>query len=361
LSSLDIVILSESKDIAHEETMTVGFMRSTKQIKQRIKSVKNTAQITKAMEVVSATKMRKSQEFAIRARPYAVASLEMLKNLLSRTPILPPLLTQREIKKSALLVVTSDKGLAGAFNANILKKAEAWVQHKKMKRASYILIAVGKKARDYFERRGEPIHPVRSQSRHDVGTADPQADRTSNGVQESFVGFGDYSTLKETLPVAQTVLQEFLLGIFDEVEAVYTNFRSTLRQEAVVKKILPVTEQGIEEIVEGILPERGKYTEAGITNHESRIRYNYEYKFEPSASEILEALVPQLIRMHIHHIILESNASEHSARMIAMKNASDSAKEIINDLTLSFNKARQSSITQELTEITAGKEALENL
>lgn len=112
-------------------------MSSTKQIKQRIKSVKNTAQITKAMEVVSATKMRKSQEFAIRARPYAVASLEMLKNMFSRTPALPPLLRKREVKKSTLLVVTSDKGLAGAFNANVLKRTEKWIVDKKLSKSNF--------------------------------------------------------------------------------------------------------------------------------------------------------------------------------------------------------------------------------
>lgn len=307
-------------------------MPSTKSIKQRIKSVKNTSQITKAMEVVSATKMRKAQEFAVRARPYAAASLELLRNLLSRTPALPPLLTARPVKTPVLLVVTSDKGLAGAFNANILKKAEAWAEDKKRLGASYSLVAVGKKAKDYFERRGHPI-------------------------QESFWGFGDYSTLEQTLPVAQTILDGFLFRAFDEVEVVYTSFRTTLQQEAVLKKVLPVTKEGIEEMVKGILPERGRF--AVTSNQLPVTSYTYEYKFEPSPAEILNELVPQLLRMHVHHMILESNASEHSARMVAMKSASDNAKELITDLTLVFNKARQAGITRELTEITAGAEAME--
>ena len=304
-------------------------MPSTKVIKQRIKSVKNTAQITKAMEVVSATKMRKAQGFALSARPYAVASLEMLKNLLARTPVLPPLLQKRVVKKSALLVVTSDKGLAGAFNANVLRKAEALVRRKN----DTALITVGKKAKEYFERR-------------------------NISILKSFWGFGDYSGLQETLPVANTVMEGFLRGDFDEVEAIYTNFRTTLRQVAAVKKILPVSEEGIREAVISILPEYGKFA---ALEGKPRIRdiYSYEYKFEPFASEILTALVPQLIRMHIHQLILESNASEHSARMVAMKNASDNANELISDLTLVFNKARQAGITGELAEITAGKEALE--
>lgn len=308
-------------------------MESTKSIKRRIRSVKNTAQITKAMEVVSATKMRKSQVFALKARPYALASLEILTNLLERTPILPPLLQKRQIHASALLVVTSDKGLAGAFNSNVIKRAEAWIQDKQNKAKPFALVSVGKKSRDYFDRR-------------------------EIGIWASFSGFGDYSTLAETLPVAETIITGFLSETWDEVEAVYTNFKTTLKQETVLKKILPVTEEGIEEIVKTILPERGKFAKP-TTYNLIPTTYNYEYKFEPSAEEILNALVPQLIRMHVHHIILESNASEHSARMVAMKSASDNATELISELSLSYNKARQAGITRELTEITAGKEVLE--
>lgn len=313
-------------------------MSSSKILKQRIKSVRNTSQITKAMEVVSATKMRKSQGFALNARPYAAASLEMLKNLLSRTPILPPLLQPREVKKAALLVVTSDKGLAGALNANIIRKAEAWMDEQKKENLPFTLIVVGKKARDYFTRRKAPIH-------------------------ESFISFGDYSTPEDTLPVAETMLKGFLEVTWDAADVVYTNFKTTLKQEAVLRKLLPVSQQGIEEMVAGILPERGRFAFGGDTSEKytsslSR-SYSYEYKFEPSAAEILNELVPQLIRMHIHHIILESNASEHSARMVAMKSASDNAKDLIGELTLEYNKSRQAGITRELTEITAGKEALE--
>ncbi len=306
-------------------------MPSIKTIKQRIKSVKSTSQITKAMEVVSATKMRRSQEFALRARPYAIASLELMHNLLRRSPARPPLLKSRPVKKSALLVITSDKGLAGAFNANVLRRAEEW--HRLHPGSA--IFTVGKKAREYFERRGIPL-------------------------LKSYSEFGDFTELAQTLPIADRLIAGFLDHEWDEVDAVYTNFRTTLLQEATTKKILPVTEKGIEEMVTGILPQSGKYTADAMSNSQFPIpKYNYEYQFEPSASEILDVLVPQLIRLHIHHIILESNASEHSARMIAMKNASDNAKDIITDLTLVYNKVRQAGITRELTEITAGKEALE--
>lgn len=331
-------------------------MPSTKAIKQRIKSVKNTSQITKAMEMVSAAKMRRSQQFALAARPYAVASLEMMQNLLRRAPQgrgaaeVTPLLREREIKNKVLLVVTSDKGLAGAFNANVLRKADAWITDQRQKEIPFSLIAVGKKAKEHCERRG--ITPAKS-----------------------FWKFGDYTDLSETLPIADFLLTGFQNGQWNSVEAVYTHFRTTLLQETALKKILPATEQGLEDAVRSILPERGRFSQARTNADDTRTdadiiprestsskrkpAYWYEYKFEPSPQEILSVLVPQLIKMHIHHIILESNASEHSARMVAMKNASDNARELIGDLTLAFNKARQANITRELVEITAGREALE--
>lgn len=303
-------------------------MPSIKTIKQRIKSVKSTSQITKAMEVVSATKMRRSQEFALAARPYAIASLGLLHNLLRRSPVRPALLTSRPVRKSALLIVTSDKGLAGAFNANVLRRAEEW----RALHPDGVIFTMGKKAKEYFERRGVTL----------LG---------------SYTEFGDFTELSETLHVADRMTSGFLEKEWDEVDAVYTNFRTTLLQEATTKKILPITEEGIREVVAGMLPERGRFAQPSILDPQPR--YTYEYLFEPSPNEILDILIPQLIHLHIHHIILESNASEHSARMIAMKNASDNAKGIITDLTLVYNKVRQAGITRELTEITAGKEALE--
>ncbi|MBI5152906.1 MAG: ATP synthase F1 subunit gamma [Parcubacteria group bacterium] len=310
-------------------------MASAKAVKQRIRSVKNTAQITKAMEVVSATKMRRSQEFAIKARPYAVASLNLLRNLVAKTKELPGILERREVRKCyGLLVITSDKGLAGALNANVIRKAEAWVKARRINNEEFILVTVGKRARDYFEHKGVPIH-------------------------KSFWGFGDMIELEDTLPVAEVLIQGFLNHTWDELSAVYTHFRTTLLQEAVVREVLPITEAGVREIVEGIVPEKGRYSKKEEENF-SLAKYTYEYTYEPSPEVLLTALVPQLLRMHVHHMILESNASEHSARMVAMKNASDNAKELITDLTLTYNKARQASITRELSEITAGKEALES-
>ena len=307
-------------------------MPSTKSVKQRIKSVKNTAQITKAMEVVSATKMRRSQQFAIFARPYAVASLDLLINLLDRTSEFPDLLTPRKVKHTVVLLVASDKGLAGAFNGNIIKKTESLIREKQEKKISVSAVTVGKKVRDYAERKG--LH-----------------------LANSFWGFGDYTMPHETMPVADYLMSGFLDGSFDEVIAVYTHFRTTLTQEAMIKNILPATKESLEDAIKSIVPEHGRFST--IRDEARHERFNYEYKFEPSAKEFLDSLIPQLIRIHIHHLLLESNASEHSSRMVAMKNASDNAKDLIGSLTLAYNKARQASITQELTEITSGREALE--
>lgn len=306
-------------------------MASTRDIKRRIKSVKNIAQITKAMEAVAANKMRKSQEFALVARPYAVASLELLHNLLSRTPNVPVLLRAREVKKSALLVVTSDKGLAGAYSSNVIRMADKWVTEKKKAGAQFTLIVVGKKARDYFSHRNIPIH-------------------------ETFSGFGDFSELEETKAVTDLIVNGYLVGSWDEVHAIYTHFRTTLNQEVLSRQVLPATESGIAEMVQGILPEAGRYSK---THDKKTVSPAIEYKFEPSVQEIINTLVPRIIAMHVHHIILEANASEHSSRMVAMKNASDNAKDLIQDLSLVYNKVRQAGITREIIEITAGKQALE--
>ncbi|HEY4510598.1 MAG TPA: ATP synthase F1 subunit gamma [Candidatus Paceibacterota bacterium] len=311
-------------------------MPSPKIIKQRIKSTKSTSQITKAMEVVSATKMRRAQEFALGARPYAIASLEILHNVLAHTTLLPSLLAEGEVKNSLLVVLTSDKCLAGAFNANVLRRADEWIASKREEGKIFSVVTIGKKAKDYFERK-------------------------NISLEASFLDFGDYAEISETLPVSELVISGYQEGKWDEVYALYTHFRTTLIQEASLKRILPVTEEGIKEAVIHIVPEHGRYSNP--KNQISSLKNQtpgsqFEYKYEPSPEGVLSTLVPQLIAMRVHHIILESNASEHSARMVAMKNASDNAKELINNLNLAYNKARQSNITREIVEIVAGAEAL---
>ncbi|MDD3190651.1 MAG: ATP synthase F1 subunit gamma [Candidatus Pacebacteria bacterium] len=300
-------------------------MQSTRYIRRQIQSTKNTAKITKAMEMVSAAKMRKSQEAALIARPYAEAALKLLGNISNSVESKKdyPLLMERKVEKICLLVATSDKGLCGGLNSTILKEAVKIISENQDKEIS--LITIGKKAEKFF--------------------------RGKQNILAVFENIGDTVELGETLPISKMLMDDFLGEKYDRVIAVYTNFVSTLKQEAKVKNLLPVTEESFKET----LDEMGR-DEKGRTK---KMVDNTEYLFEPSAEEVLKYLLPALVETQVFHVILESNASEHSARMVAMKNATDNAKELLEDLKLSYNYARQQKITQEMTEIAAGVTAQE--
>ncbi len=306
-------------------------MKSTREIKHRMKSIENTRQITRAMEAVSATKMRRSQEFALIARPYAEHALRLLGNVSEKTPEeIHSLLEKRKGNNICLIAITSDKGLCGGYNSAVLRKAHKYVERQKFAD----IITVGKKARDYFKFRNIKI-------------------------AGEFLGFGDFVRMEETLPVSERILQDWQDKKYSEIICVYTNFVSTFRQEAVIRTILPITQQSIEEIIVAIAPEKGKYAGQAAAGKELLAKFNYNYLFEPSRERVLDELLPLLVKIKIHHMILEANASEHSARMVAMKNASENAEEILGDLTLFYNKARQAAITAQIAEVTAGREALE--
>lgn len=320
-------------------------MPTLRTIRLRIRGTKSIKQITRAMEAVSAVKMRKSQGVALAARPYATAALRLLKNLQANMqasmqiggPIQHFLATRLNLVKKTggntlLIVVTSDKGLAGSFNTNVLKKAEAFI---KQSGDAVSIAAVGKKAADYFSRRGR--RPV-----------------------VSWTGFGDYAELSEVEPLFAAVMDFVLAGRFDKVFITYTNFLSALKQEVAVRKLLPFDEKGLEEMIAGIAPERGRFADTTIRmNTNTPTDTIREYLFEPSPKEIFESLLPALLKIQMYHAVLEANASEHSSRMIAMRNATENAGELIQGYTVSLNKARQSAINKELAEITAGASALE--
>ncbi len=300
-------------------------MQSARDIKRRIRSVENIAQITKAMEVVSMTKMRRSQQFALAARPYAQAALGMLHNIIDRTHgNLPIFMRDRVIKDSLLVIVTADKGLVGGFNDNVIAQAEMWLQEQKEKGITPHIITVGRKAREYCERRNIKI-------------------------EKSFVGFGDYTAFADTKPIADRALKGFVKLHWDSVDIVYTHFRSTLKQETMRRKILPVKPESLNELIKEIIPDYKRYSSD----------YTDSYTFEPTPEIILHSLVTTILQIAFHHIMLESNASEHSARMVTMKSASDNAIELEGKLTLAMNKARQAGITAEISEIIAGAEALQ--
>src|SRR3989338_5614410 len=317
-------------------------MQSLQTIKQRLRSVKNIGQITKAMELVAATKMRKSQEVALLSRPYAYVALEFLGNL-SRVSVgyMPPLMEKRPIEKTAVVVVASDKGLTGSFNSAVFRAFEKYVavQPLRMDASTTTYIAVGQKAVSYLMRRGETI-------------------------EQSFVKFGDYTNIEEVRPLADYLISGYLAKTWDRVLIFYTNFRSAMQQDVVVRELFPVTFEKLKETAEEIIPQTGRYATEGhgaLFRGKSRLDTHQgerEYIIEPSPEAVLTELVPHLIVMQVYHIILEANASEHAARRLAMKNASDNASDIVDDLTLEYNKSRQAGITKELTEITAGAEAL---
>jgi len=284
---------------------------SSREIRRRIRSVRNISQITRAMEMVSASKMRRAQQRVTASRPYAerlqgviadLASLQLDSDDLASFP----LLQQREIKKVAVLVITPDKGLTGPLNSNILRRASRYIMTEAG--APVEVVASGKKARDFMVRTGQDV------------------------VAE-FTGWGDSVSLEQLRPLAEVVLEEFISGKVDAVHLVYAKFINTLSQVPEVKQILPIVQ-----------PESaGEYK---------------DYIFEPSPAAVLQSLLPRFVEMQIFQAMLESVASEHSARMVAMRSASDNAKDIVRDLTLTYNKARQSQITAEVSEIAAGAEAM---
>ena len=313
-------------------------MQSLQTIKQRLRSVRNIGQITKAMELVAATKMRKSQEVALLSRPYAYAALEFLANVsrVSDTYI-PPLLEKRPIEKTATVVMASDKGLTGSFNSAVFRAFEKHLAVEPLSDNKFI--AVGQKAVSYLERR-------------------------FGNIEKAFVKFGDITKVEEARPLAKYLIDGYLTKEWDRVLVFYTNFRSAMQQDVVVRELFPVTFEKLKETAEEIIPQTGRYATEGhgaLFRGKSRLDTHQgerEYIIEPSPEAVLTELVPHLIVMQVYHIILEANASEHAARRLAMKNASDNASDIVDDLTLEYNKSRQAGITKELTEITAGAEAL---
>ena len=317
-------------------------MPTSRAIKNRIKATKNIQQITKAMQAVSAVKMRKSEHAAISSRPYALSALEILKNirraLNEEEASENELINKRPVDKICLAVITSDKGLAGAFNTNVIRKAQGFISQSHV---PVEVVTIGKRGRDAMKRRGA-------------------------NVIKDFIDMGDSASIDETLHIANFLHQQFKEKRCDEVVIIYTNFISALKQNVVTRKVMPVTIEALEDITKHIIPEHGMY--AGLPQSVDRALQDDEksgrspasatFKFEPSVKAVLEKLIPLLVNIEINQCILEANASEHSSRMVAMKSASENASDLIGNLRIIYNKARQAQITKELTEITAGAEAL---
>jgi F-type H+-transporting ATPase subunit gamma len=314
-------------------------MESLQSIKRRQKGVKNINQITKAMELVSATKMRKSQEIALASRPYALTALDILATLTRiKTGATSPLFETREVAHTLFVVIASDKGLAGSFNNEVIRSFEKYLKTENISYddSRFLFAVVGEKAKEYIGRRAPLV--------------------------ESFTHYGDFTTIDEVRPLADFMMQGFLEKRWDRVLVFSTHFESALKQKALAREILPVTFDGLEKTAKEIIPAHGRFAELVETKEipffNEKIEENDEYLIEPSPERVLAELVPYLVTMQVYHLMLETNASEHAARRVAMKNASDNAEEIAGELDLAYNKSRQASITRELIEITAGAEGL---
>jgi F-type H+-transporting ATPase subunit gamma len=292
-------------------------MASLKDIRGRIGSVRNIAQITRAMEMVAASRMKRAQDAILAARPYS----DELRAALSRVAAVVgeevhPLLARRPVRRVALIMITTDRGLAGSINANAIRAALRWTQSKVQSDGDAPVeieaITIGRKGRDGLRRAGIPI-------------------------AAHFPQLGDRPSYSDVTPIARLVTEDFLEGKYDEIDVAYSTFVSTLTQRPEITPLLPIAtpqqEEGAEEA-------------------------NDEYLFEPSAAEVLSRLLPHFVAIDLYRAVLENQASEQSARMIAMRNSTDNANELIGDLTLVYNKTRQATITREMIEIASGAEAL---
>lgn len=288
-------------------------MATPREIRRRIRSVKNTAQITRAMEMVAASKMRRAQQRVLATRPYADRIKAMIGDLASLAMFEEegpqfPLLERRPIQRAQVILVTSDRGLAGALNTNVIRHAVRFMQELPVEPANIDVVTVGRKGRDFLSRYGRSL-------------------------EAEFTNMGDYPTLEEIRPIVQIAISDFTTGKVDAVYLIFTRFINTLRQQPEVLQVLPI------EAPEG----EGE---------------PIEYIFEPSPEEVLNALLPRFVEVEIYQALLESIASEQSARMVAMRNATENANELVGELTMSYNKARQAQITGEVAEIAAGAAAL---
>ena len=314
-------------------------MANLKAIRDQIQSVKNTKKITEAMRLVAAAKVRRAQEQVIATRPFADRLAQVLYGLQARLRFEEadlPLLKQRELRKVALLVVTGDRGLCGAYNSNVIRRAEDRAKELKAKGVDYTYVLIGRKSIQYFQRRDQPI-------------------------DAEYEGLEQIPTSEEASKIADELLSLFLSETVDRVELVYTRFVSLVSSRPVVQTLLPMDPQGLEAADDEIfrLTTRGGQFQVEREQVQQPTQtMPADMIFEQNPAQILDALLPLYLNNQLLRALQESAASELAARMTAMNSASDNASELIGSLTLSYNKARQASITQELLEVVAGAEAL---
>ena len=286
-------------------------MPSTRDLRRRIKSIKNTSQITKAMQMVAASKMRKAQQAALSGRPYATLMNSVLSQVSHHAgDFSHPLMTVREVRKRGLIIISTDKGLCGGLNGNLMREAT------KYDKETTLFVTAGRKASQFVA-------------------------RTRRQLAAEFT-YKDAPMFSEARAISKFGQEIFLKGEVDQVDILFTNFISTLNQKPEIHPFLPVGE--IKAVSAGV---------EGEASEEKLLLGATEYLFEPSAASVLGSLLPHYLNFHVYQLLLEAKASEHSSRMVAMKNATDNAKQLIKDLTLEYNKVRQANITKELLEISS--------
>jgi len=292
-------------------------MPSTRDLRRRIKSIRNTSQITKAMQMVAAAKMRKAQQSALAGRPYASLMNEVLAEVTANAgDFTHSLMETREVRKRALILVSTDKGLCGPLNSNLLREAA------RFDKATTLYITAGRKASQFIA-------------------------RTKRQLAAEFT-YKDAPLFSEARAISRFAQDLFIRGAVDAVDILFTNFISTLNQKPEVRSLLPVGE------IRAVQAE----LEEGASAGSKLLKGATEFLFEPGADQVLGSLLPHYLNFQVYQILLEAKASEQSARMVAMKNATDNAQQLIKDLTLEYNKVRQANITRELLEITTAQMAV---
>ncbi len=318
---------------------------NTKAIQNRIKSVKNTRKITKAMEMVAAAKMRKAVQAALDTRNYAQLAWDLLVNLSNQKVTNIPLLEIRPVKKLLMIMITSNRGLCGSFNSNIIKKTALELENPKNiarqridgyevesdEKLEVDVIGVGKKGANFCK-------------------------KMNYNLISSFTDISDTPTLEDSMIISKLAIEAYESKKYDKVVVAYTDFKSSINQVAKLRQVLPVSKDDLGKTISDIGSDSDK--EEKVNNEEVQTELN-DSIFEPNKEEVLKIILPRLVESQIFQSMLESAASEHSSRMLAMRNASDSANDMIKELNLYFNKARQASITQEIAEIAGGAAALE--
>jgi F-type H+-transporting ATPase subunit gamma len=291
-------------------------MPSTRDIRRRIKSVRSTAQITKAMEMVASAKMRRAQQGALASRPFARLMYRIQRDVTTHAgDFTHPLLEKREVRRRAVVLVSTDKGMCGALNSNLFREAA------RCDRSTTTFIAAGRKAAQFIA-------------------------RSKRQLAGEFA-YKDTPQFGEARAIVKLATELFLSQKVDQVDIFFNRFINTLSQKPIAVEFLPISE------ITGLAPPQEEQTATDT------LEQTPEFLFEPDAAEVLGALLPHYLNFYMYQILLESKASEQSARMVAMKNATDNANQIIKDLTLEYNKMRQSSITKELLEISTAQMALD--